>query len=60
MIDIKITEIVLLIVAISFCAALFLKIISGEQFLPVVLLVLGYYYKDKSDQAIAEAKAKLG
>lgn len=57
---IKTTEIVLLIVAISFCAALFLKIITGEQFLPVVLLVLGYYYKDKSDQAIAEAKAKLG
>lgn len=57
---IKTTEIVLLIVAISFCAALFLKLITGEQFLPVVLLVLGYYYKDKSDQAIAEAKAKLG
>ena len=57
---IKTTEIVLLIVAISFCAALFLKIITGEQFLPVVLLVLGYYYKDKSDQEVAEAKAKLG
>lgn len=58
--EIKITEIVLLLVAISFCAALFLHIITGEQFLPVVLLVLGYYYKDKQDQATAEAVAKMG
>jgi hypothetical protein len=59
---IKITEIVLLIITIAFCAALFLNIITGEQFLPVVLLVLGYFYgekkKDEVEEAIAGAIAK--
>jgi hypothetical protein len=57
---IKVTEIVLLIVVVSLCAALFLKIITGEQFLPPVIMILGYFFKEKADLAIAEAKAKLG
>jgi hypothetical protein len=60
---IKVTEIVLLMVAASFCAALFLHIITGEQFLPIVLLVFGYYYKEyndaKTEEKIAAAKAEL-
>jgi hypothetical protein len=56
---IKVTEIVLLIVSISFCAALFLKIITGEQFLPIVLLVLGFYYKEKNDETVANAMAAV-
>ena len=60
---IKVTEIVLLIIAASFCAALFLNIITGEQFLPVVLLVFGFYYKEsadaKAEEKIAAAKAEL-
>ena len=61
---IKVTEIVLLIITIAFCTALFLSIITGEQFLPVVLLVLGYFYgekkKDEVEEAIAGAIAKAG
>jgi len=60
MTEIKPTEIVLLLIAITVCLLAYLGKVSGEQFMAVVLLVLGYYYKDKSDQAVAEAVAKVG
>lgn len=56
---IKVTDIVLLIIAISFCIGFFMHIITGEQFLPVILLVFGYFYGDKKNQEVTNAIAGM-
>ena len=48
---------VLILFESTTCAALFMRIITPEQFLPALMLVLGYFYGSKSGQRDAEAKA---
>ena len=59
---IKLTEIVLVLFSVTACTLAIMKILDAAQFMAALLLVLGFYYKDKSDQAVAEAiaAAKVG